>query len=227
VSGPFENVILPQFGSAEGLGDTRVLSSTPQGTVYRETLRLVAHARGPLVIGPAYLDAIDARDGKPKRFISNVLRLNVVGGPQMDIWTPALALLRGAFNIVLLLAAAFVFVSLFRRRARVAAQPPEPAPEPALTPIRQHSPEDAVAAALRELRERRDRRSILALRKALWASVGAQEGETLGDVLRRPSSDGPGTRRLLTLVERATFVEDARLPEAIADVLRERESTIA
>jgi hypothetical protein len=225
ITGPLNNVILPSLAGVEELGDERVLSSGPGGTVYRETLRLVAHARGPLTIGSGYLDAIDARDGKPKRFISNDLHLQVQGGPLLDAWGPLRAILRAILELILLAAAIFVLVAIFRRRPA----PPVPAPAPvaAAEPVSPPSPEELLRQRLEELGERRDRQSVLRVRAALWNAAGAREGETLADVLRRPIAHDPRIQSLLLRVERATFIEDARLPEAIDDVLAERESTIA
>jgi hypothetical protein len=226
VSGELGNVILPTFTGAEELGDERVLSSGSGGTTYRETLRLVAHARGPLTIGSAYLDAIDARDGKPKRFISNDLHLQVDGGPLFDVWGPLRAIGRALVELLLLAAAIFVVVSMFRRRPAPKVEVPAAVPPP-VQPIAPPSPEDVLRQRIEELRLRRDRRSVLHVRAALWATIGAHDGETLADVLRRPVTHDPRTRSLLVRVERAAFIEDARLANAIDDVLDERESHIA
>jgi hypothetical protein len=223
ITGPLANVILPSLAGVEELGDERVLSSGPGGTVYRETLRLVAHSRGPLTIGSAYLDAIDARDGKPKRFISNDLHLQVQGGAVLDAWGPLRAIVRVMLELLLIAAAIFVVVAIFRRRPARVEAPPVPAPEPVMPP----SPEELLRQRLDDLRNRRDRQSVLGVRAALWAALGAKDGETLADVLRRPVAHDPRIHSLLVRVERATFIEDARLAEAIDDVLAERESTIA
>jgi hypothetical protein len=224
VKGPFANVLLPAFIGPEELGDERVVSHGPGGTVYSESLRLVSRARGPVAIGSAYLDAIDARDGKPKRFISNDLHLYVEGGPALDLWRPVLAVLRGMLELVLVAAATFVVVTVFRRRRpptvfepTLSVQPAMPAP----------TPQDMLRLELAALEAKRDRQSVLRVRTVLWEIIGAHPGETLGDVLRRPPAQEPRTRRLLTLVERAAFIEDARLPQAIDEVLAEREGTFA
>jgi hypothetical protein len=223
VTGSLDNVILPAFSSAEELGDERVLSSGPGGTVYRETLRLVAHASGPLIIGSAYLDAIDARDGKPKRFISNDLRLQVEG-PALDVWGPVRAIFRALIELVLIAAAIFVIVSVFRpRRGKRVESPPSLATVP--EPVKPPSPEDILRDRMEELRVRRDRGSVLRLRSAVWNMLGAHDGETLGDVLRRPQAHETRRYKLLLVVERAAFIEEARLQEAIDAVLGERESS--
>lgn len=224
VTGTLQNVILPAFSGAEEWGDERVQSSGPNGTLYRETLRLVAHARGPLIVGSAYFDAIDARDGKPKRFISNDLHLQVEGGPLLDIWGPVRAIFRAIVELVLIAAAIFVVVSVFRRRPVAPAVQAAPPVQPVAPP---RSPEDELRERIDEMRLRRDRASVLLVRAALWKILGARDGETLADVLRRPQAREPHRYTFLLLVERAAFIEDSRLPDAIDAVLGEREGTFA
>lgn len=224
LSGTLDNVILPSFSGAEELGDERVHSSGPGGTVYRETMRLIAHSRGPLTIGSAYLDAIDARDGKPKRFISNDLHLTVEGGPLLNAWAPLRAVLRALLELVLIAAAIFVIVAIFRRRPVPKYETPSPIPPP---PVAALTPQELLRQRLEQLRKHRDRQNVLRVRKALWDSIGAHDGETLADALIRPEARDPQIRSLLLRVERAAFIEDARLPEAIDGVVAERESTIA
>jgi hypothetical protein len=221
-AGPLDNVVLPTFAGADELGDERVFSHGAGGSVYRETLRLVAHSTGPLVIGSAYLDAIDARDGKAKRFISNELHLNVGGAP-FDVWRPLRALALGFLEIVLLLTALFVVVTIFRRKRRE----PVPAPAQAAPPVPVPPPVDRLDAEFERLRARRDRAAVLRVREALWASLGALQGETLGDALRRAAVGDEPTRRMLVAAERAAFVEDERLPQAVEDLLEEREGRFA
>lgn len=217
-----DNVFLPSFDGAEDLGDLRAVAQGPHGTTYRETLTLVAHTRGILTISPAYLDAVDARDGKAKRFVSNSLRLPVGGGPVTAVWDDLRTAAFVAIDLVLLAALVFVLAAIFWRRRRPAAappayRPPDPAPPPRV-------PEDGLATALDRLRRRRDRGAVFGVRAALWRTVGAREGETLGDALARPKAAQAEIRRMLLVVERAAFIEDARLHEAIEEVLCSRQS---
>jgi hypothetical protein len=221
------NVLLPTFYGAEELGDVHQLTHGASGTTYRETLTLVAHTRGVLSVSPAYLDAIDARDGRPKRFISNSLALPVGGGPVNGVWDVLRKIALVAIDLLLLAALAFVVFAIFwRRRAAFALRRAqgdtgavsEPVTaEPA--PLVAGPSEDEVGAAFDKLRERRDRPSVLGLRAALWRSAGANDGETLSDVLRGPAGSDERLRRLLTAVERAAFVEHAQLDEMIEEVL--------
>ncbi len=213
-----ENVYLPTLGGAEELGDERQTIVTRSGTVYRETLRLVVHARGLTSIGSAYLDAIDARDGKPKRFISNGLTLAVQGGAALDAGTPVRAIawtLAGA-------AIALALAALLMRRDAAPRDPVQPAhpPPPVLK-------DDELERALGELRARRDRSSLMRVRAALWRQAGAQRGQTLSDVLLQPHSFDERVRGLLLRVEYAAFVEERGLQRALDEVLAQREGSPA
>ena len=218
-----QNVYLPAFIGPEELGDERQLSHSRAGTLYHETLRLVAHARGPLTIGSAYLDAVDACDGKPKRFVSNDLQLFAGASPALDAWHPlrliALAL---AAMVAAVALAAGILKMIARAPARPAPVPAEPLPAepPPQTP-------NTLDAALAQLRARRDRDAVLRVRSALWHIAGAKEGQTLADVLSRPEAIDEGLRRLLVAVERAAFIEEDRMAEAIDGVLTQREGSIA
>lgn len=219
-----ENVYLPSFAGPEELGDERQLSHGAGGTVYRETLRLVAHARGPLSIGSGYLDAIDARDGKPKRFISNDLHLFVGASPVLDAWHP-LRLIALAFAAMLAaVALAAGILKIVSRMPAPARAAPQTVQAPALEPAPQ--PPHALDAALAQLRLRRDRDSVMHVRSALWRIAGAKEGQTLGDVLSRPEAGDEDLRRLLIAVERAAFIEEDRIEDAIDAVLTEQEGSI-
>lgn len=214
------NVFLPTFFGAEELGDVRQISHGQLGTAYRETLTLVAHTRGTLWVSPAYLDAIDARDGKPKRFTSNSLRLLVGGGPATDVWEILRKIALVAIDLLLLASVVFVVIAIFwrRRRARLAEIPAQPDP-PVQEPIVRAPAKDPVEEAMEHLRARRDRGAVLALRTLLWQRIGAADGETLSDVLRRPAANDRQLQRLLTTVERAAFIDESRLEAAIEEVL--------
>lgn len=219
-----DNVYLPTFFGAEELGDVRQTTHGSGGTTYRETLTLVAHRRGILSISSAYLDAVDARDGKPKRFISNSLRVPVGGGPVTAMWDALRTILYVVIAIAAAGAAIFVLAVIFLRgRTRLPAAPAPPPMQQIAQPV--SDPARELANAFTLLRERRDRGAVLLLRGVLWHAAGASPGETLGDVLRRPAAADERLRRLLMMVERAAFIEQARLSQAVDDVLSEREWT--
>lgn len=212
-----QNVYLPTFFGPEELGDVRTYAHGPGGTLYRETLTLEAHARGPVRITPAYMDAVDARDRKPKRFFSNALTLVVEGGALTDFWAPVRAILTLLIYALLISAAVFVVAVMFARRRRSVPEPVTEAPTLEQVPV-DPQPEKALASAVAELRERRNRACVLEVRAALWRGAGAGEGETLADVLARSRAAGD-LRRVLIDAERAAFIEESRLPHAIDELL--------
>jgi hypothetical protein len=201
------DVYLPVFFGPQELGDERQIRHDRAGTLYRETLRLVTYADGPLHIGSAYLDAIDARDGKPKRFISNSLDLRAGA-------SPAIGSARRVFGIAAAVLAALLAAvfgrRLLQKRRTIPPALPSMEPEPVV---------NGVAGAVARLAEQRDRRAVLHLRSELWASLGARDGETLQDVLARMKAVDGVSRRMLMLVEEAAFIEDSRLEAAVTRVL--------
>ncbi|MGA9272322.1 MAG: hypothetical protein WBV67_02450, partial [Candidatus Cybelea sp.] len=87
------NINLPMLAQLELLGDERETVTGPRGTQYRETITVVAHQAGGVAIAPATLQAIDARDGKPKEWYTNGLTLRVAGAAP-HVLRDALQLLR-------------------------------------------------------------------------------------------------------------------------------------
>jgi hypothetical protein len=199
------DVYLPAFFGPQELGDERQIHHGHDGTLYRETLRLVAAAAGPVHIGSAYLDAIDARDGKPKRFISNALDLNA--GPAPVARTGVRFFETAAIALAALLTFAFARRPARRRREAVSIKP---------VPV-----VNGIAEAIAQLRDRRDRKAVFDLRAQLWESAGARQGETLQDVLARPKAVDRNVRRMLILIEEAAFIEEARLEDAVARILED------
>lgn len=66
------------------------------------------------------------------------------------------------------------------------------------------------------LRAEPTRDSAVRVRAAVWAMVGASEGETLADVLQLPQAAPQGMRDLLAALERAAFTYDDDLAPAVA-----------
>ncbi|MDQ2873208.1 MAG: hypothetical protein M3R35_08790, partial [Candidatus Eremiobacteraeota bacterium] len=83
----------------------------------------------------------------------------------------------------------------------------------------ERSPRDEIADALGRLRATRERRDVLALRGLLWRSVGAGEGETLDDALRRPAAKDPLVRTLLRSAEHAAFANDEHFQPLVHDLI--------
>lgn len=221
-------IVLPVLVELENLGDERQTIAAAQGTDFRETLTVVAHRSGELHVAPAYFDAIDARDGKPKRFSSNDLLLHVEGGPLEDPFSGIRHALVTIVQMLAILVAVFVVATIFfRRRAGqvVAAAPQPPIVLPVAVPVR--TPKEILREQLAALRINPTREGVMRARKALWAMAGASEGETLGDVLAKLRGRSPELYPLLRLTERAAFIADSHLQGAIEDMILAFEGHLA
>lgn len=226
-----DNLELPILAELELLGDERQTSAGPHGTLYRETITVVAHQTGTIAIAPATLQAIDARDGKPKQWYTNALRLQVGGVSRQALSNDeqvALAIASAALRALLWLlgiaCVAAIAVLLFRRRRvplpAAPAAPPSP-PQPA------RSHRDQLQDALTVLRAEPTRPAAVRVRSAVWRMVGATDGETLGDVLRRSESSDTRMRSLLIALERGAFTYDDDLQAAIRDACSALEASLA
>ena len=196
--GEIENLDLPILAELELLGDERQTTGGPHGTLYRETIAVVAHNPGPIAIAPATLQAIDARDGKPKEWYTNGLTLRVTGSISPALNTGGqvvLAVVLRALHLLLWLLlfalgvgciALIVLLLFVRGRPRLAAAVPEQ-PAPAES-IAERSPRQQAQDALAVLRTQRSRAAAVAVRAAIWRMIGASDGETLADVLHRPEA---------------------------------------
>jgi len=215
---------LPVFTSLELLGDERRLTSNTSGTIYRETITVVAHHTGTIHIAPATLDAIDARDGKPKRYFSNALTLVVQGGalkPLQDfgsgLTAVVLSLLRVLMVLVGIACAVAIVVLLFRRRA---TQQPPAQPTPTAEPAEPaRDARDELRDVMLVLRASPTRANAMRARSWARSIVGATDAQTLADVLAQPPSADPLVARVLRTLERAAFTYDADLQVAIADAV--------
>ncbi|HKU81692.1 MAG TPA: hypothetical protein VJP76_05935, partial [Candidatus Tumulicola sp.] len=210
-----DNLELPVLAQLELLGDERALQSGTGGTLYRETITLVAHQPGDVTIAPAILQAIDPSDKRAKQYYSNGLTLHVVAAPGQAFAQgarDATSILRFVLHVAIwvlgIACAAALLVLLFRKRPvsapAVVETPAAPAAPPAAAPL-ERSPRDRLLDALTVLRAERSRAAAVRVRAVVWESLGASEGETLADVLGRPQAADPQTRELLVALERAAF----------------------
>ena len=213
----------PTFFGLESLGDQRRLTQLHSGgSIYQETLTLVARKPGPTAIGSAYLDAVDLRDSKTKRFFSNDLILRVMGVALPGARSTISALLLSLLGLLLFVAVAFAALVIIRLR-RLAARV-ETARQTVVSPPRATiGVDDALAA----LRVRRDRPSVLCVREALWHIAGASDGETLDDVLQHEEVRSDGLSRILISIEHAAFIDDVHLQRAIDNALSADEHMLA
>jgi hypothetical protein len=221
-----DNLNLPVLVDVELLGDSRATQAGPGGTDYRETITVVAHHTGKIALAPATLQVIDARDGKAKQYPTNPLNLEVTGaalavpGPEsqtvQELLAGLWAVVRGLVVwIVGLGALVLLIVVLARRRPQapaVIAAAPAPAPRPVATP---RSRRERLQDALTVLSADRNRPTAVHIRAVVWDLIGASEGETLADVLRRPEAGDPRMAGVLRALERAAFTYDDDLAPAI------------
>jgi len=217
------NLILPTFIGLEPLGDERSLIRVPGGTEYRERITVIAHRGGTLRIAPPYLDAVDARDGLPKRFLANPLVLTI-GGPAEMLRGDGTSASRNVFGVILRAAGWVLFLALaglLLLRRMIRARRGEPA-EPEREREREFSPHDRLRAlrdVLDVLAEHPSRAAVFAVRTQLRAWAGIPAEATLIDALAHiHEREGP-LRSALIAVERAAFCKDDLLEDAVRDAV--------
>ncbi|HEY1883117.1 MAG TPA: hypothetical protein VGG51_08755 [Candidatus Cybelea sp.] len=214
------NIELPLLAALELLGDEREITSDSHGSQYREVITVVAHDPGTLAIAPATLQAVDARDGHPKEWYTNDLKLVAGQSPERIASSVRSALL----GVVWILAPLVVLVALgviVLLAVRAAANRPRVVVpivlEPVAPPPPQRTLRQQIEDALVVLRAERTRAAAVRVRAAVWRTIGASEGATLADVLRRPGTDDVPLRDVLIALERSAFTYDADLAPAIED----------
>ncbi|HEY5349047.1 MAG TPA: hypothetical protein VIJ64_04915, partial [Candidatus Lustribacter sp.] len=154
-----DNLDLPILAQLELLGDEHTLVADANDTTYREIITVVAHRTGAITIAPVTLDAIDARDGKPKRYFSNSLTLHVLGvalGPERAAHSAAAALWRAVLFVSI---AALIVVVIVWRRGRRTPAPRVTVPTivlPPPVPVAR-DPRDRAREWLAQLRAKPDR----------------------------------------------------------------------
>jgi ABC-type amino acid transport substrate-binding protein len=215
-----DNVTLPDLSGFDVLGDERRCTSGTGGTACSETLTLSPTVGGERTIGPAIMDAVDARNGRPSRFATGTVTLHIAGSPPASAVSSRLVglvgdLARAIAIFALVTFAAWVLLWGFRRRTPPAAIAPPPPPEA--------PPDDPAArytSLVAALAEEPTRERALAVRAALRERVGARENETLADLrARRAGGNGATTLAALGAVERAAFCEDERVAAAVGEAL--------
>jgi hypothetical protein len=218
-----DNVTLPDFSGFEISGDERRCSSSRRGTDCVEVLTLDATQPGIRTLAPTGMDAIDARNGKPSRFLTNSVTIEVGPPTLLSSGLPSwlrdalLAVLRQiALLLVGLAALAALIWALARRKPRPPASVAPPLP-PASAPAGNGASWQSLLAALAA---EPSRPRVVAVREALRKRVGARDDETLADlVARRASAGDESVRAALAAVERAAFCEDERLDQAVRAAL--------
>ncbi|HEY4439835.1 MAG TPA: hypothetical protein VGN14_05235, partial [Candidatus Elarobacter sp.] len=208
-----DELVIPDVGTMQILGDERRVTAGPAGTTVVETLTLQSSLAGTYTFAPAYLDAVDAKTHKPSRFSSNPVRV-VVGIPGVasayglgGLLAAAKWLALAAVAIVAVIAvivATIVAVSIVRSRVPQPVRAAVRAPAPIMTPPpAARTPRDAVADALRAYRTSPADGALLGLRGALFTAAGSTPGATLRDALATVSDQT--LRAALVAAERAAF----------------------
>jgi hypothetical protein len=203
-----DELILGSFVNCEIISNETVRTAVPDGTDFVERLTLQALAPGAATISPAYIDAVDPGAGRPMRFSSNAVRVEVAGSPLAGArhWfgislrrlATAVALVAGAF------AAAFVLYTLFVRRRRTK---PVPVPAPAAPPLppRELPGSERLVQAAQRFRHERSQAALLDVRAVLFGIAGVAAGATLVDALRALGDRDVNVRAALLAAESAAF----------------------
>lgn len=211
-------LILPDLTAFQVLADAERLEHTPGGTTFVAVLTIAPNLPGRSVIGPAYLDAIDSRTRQALRYRSNTVAVTALASAPSEAQEMIAQVHRLLpLDILFVIAVIAGALWLLRPHGRGAvADDPRPAERsaPALPMA------DGLSVWVERLRAAPTRANALAARAALWARLGAREGETAQDVLRR-LSDVAG-RGAVDAAERAAFVEpvgEAAAARDFADAL--------
>jgi hypothetical protein len=186
-----DELVIPDVGSMQILGDERHVTNSPAGTDVVETLTIEARQPGTFTINGAYLDAIDAQTRKPSRFSANPVRI-VVGGTTFRVWHVYWDGVRAIVLLMLAGTGVLVVVALGVTLARLRRTPPPIAVAPAM-PVAPPPPRtwrDAVADALRTYHTAPSHDALMRLRAALFGAAGVSAGATLRDALAATSDRG-------------------------------------
>jgi hypothetical protein len=210
-----DELVIPDVGTFQLLGDERHTTHSANGTDVVETLTLEAGARGRYTFAPAYLDAIDPRTLRPSRFSADRAVTVVVSDAapvvRRDGWSLAQTL--ATFLAALVVVAAVALALLGRIRARRERTPvadialswskgPPAPPPPSPSTARER-----VAEALRGYRRSPGATALEKLRVALFGAAGAPPHATARDALAalRKAEGDAALRDALLAAERTAF----------------------
>ena len=222
-----DELVVPDVGTMQLLGDERHVTSTPGGADVVETLTLEPTQSGTFTFAGAYVDAIDARTGKPSRFSSNSVRV-VVEKPGVTFdgpWTASASFVAttvvgtivvGGFIVLVIGGLLFALV-----RARPKPAPPNPVPQAPASAGPPRTARDEVAEALRAFGAAPEHASLMRLRTALFAAAGAGPGATLSDATAATQDER--LRAALVAAEHAAFGPAATRERSAAELVEESE----
>jgi hypothetical protein len=211
-----DELIVPDVGTMQLFGDERRTRHGARGTDVVETLTLEPTAGGRYTFAPAYLDAIDPRNLRPKRFSADRAITVVVTDPApaagvdgRDLFR-SLTTLVAVFVVIVAVALALLGRIRARRERSLVADVTLCLSNgrAALPSASLSAPRERVAEALHAYRRSPGSATLKKLRAALFGAAGAAPGATLRDALR--SSD-PALHDALCAAECAAFAPtDAR-----------------
>jgi hypothetical protein len=213
-----DELVIPDVGNMQLEGDERQVTHSASGTDVVETLTLEPTSPGTFTFAGAYVDAVNARDGRPSRFRANAVTVHVgrSQGIGISFPSPYLALARVIGGIALagfaIIAAGAVLIAIARRRLQRVA--PEPVPQPVAAPVAPpRTARDDVADALRAYRAVPQIGALMRLRATLFHAAGVPAGVTLRDALA--ATGDHRLRGALIAAERTAFgPEYARDPSS-------------
>jgi hypothetical protein len=223
-----DRVTLPNLGGFDSYGDERHCVPAGRGSECTEQLTVRGTSAGSYTLGPAVFEAVDAATGKPSRFESNAVAVTVepravTYGSHVPFYA-ALALLAAALAAVLALVVRKNSRPAVGKVTRLETEVAETLEPPAASvPATNREPLDDEARwrlIIANLAARPSRARVLIVRSALRERLGARDDETFGDVLARYAATCDGELLdALRAVERAAFIDDEHLDEAVRDAL--------
>jgi hypothetical protein len=222
------NVMLPDFYGMDSLGDERRAYTRPDGTDCTEVVTLSPTAPGVRTIAPATLDAIDATTSKPSRFSANSVTIEALHAPlrtETIVWNTLIQMLKAAVIVILGVALLVVGYWALRRVlpgfASVRRIKPTEKPSDPLAHVAPIDEAERWRAVIAKLSAQPTRQSVLAVRVLLRDLAHARDDEAFGELLARVAANtDPRQLDVMRAIERAAFIDDEHLAEAVRDAIR-------
>jgi hypothetical protein len=216
-----DNVTLPNLAGFDVLGDERRCVPSGRGTACTETLSLAPTEAGVRSIEPIALDAVDARNGRPSRFRSNGVTVAVAPASPLA----AGGQIAGAFGdglraLVLLALLGAIGAAIALRWRRATAPRNVVQAEPVRSVERPLEDDRRWRTMIERLHARPSQARVEAVRAVLRERIGARPGETFADLTARGLHlEEPSAMEALRLIDRAAFIGDRYLPDAVEDAM--------
>lgn len=220
-------VTLPGLYGFDSLGEERRGSVRPEGTTCTAIVTLSPTEPGERTIPPATLDAIDAATNTPSRFSTNTTTIKVLHAPlggAVILRNTVIQMLK-AF-VVIALAGALLAVGYWALRRVL----------PGFASVRRIEPPEDIAARtsgvppdereqlraiVEVLAEQPTRQNVLTVRMIIRDMTHAREDEVFGELLARTAANlDPALLDVMRAIERAAFIDDEHLAEAVRDAVR-------